>query len=53
MPPTQDDDNNMQKTRNENGADLNSAQREYEKLMQHTADVSKPLGDEARGDTGL
>ena len=43
----------MRKTRSEDGADLNSAIREYEKLRQHTADVSKSLGDEARGDTGL
>jgi len=53
IPPTQDDDNNMRKTRNEDGADLNSAIREYEKLRQHTAGVSEPLGDEAKGDTGL
>ena len=42
IPPTHDDDNNMRKTRNEDGADLNSAIREYEKLRRHTADVSKP-----------
>ena len=40
-------------TRSEDGADQNSAMREYGKLRQHTADVSKPLGDEAKGDTGL
>jgi len=53
FPLPQNDDKNMRKTRSEDGADLNSAIREYEKLWQHTADVSKPLGDEARGDTGL
>ena len=41
-----------EKTRSEDGADLTSAIREYEKLRQHTARVSKPPWRRSKGRHG-